>query len=190
MDPESQPTGEETDEQLMVAFNFGDRSAFVTLSERHRSDLYAWARRAGSDHHVAEDIVQETLLAVFRSPHTFDPSRPFRVWLRTIAINCARARLKKDQKVSVSAKLPEPAVEVDSLGALIQAEEIAIVRAATWNLDPHSRESLRLLYFAGLTHEAVAEKLGVTTGSVSGTISRARKKLRQRLTTVAGQGLV
>ncbi|MCI0703389.1 MAG: sigma-70 family RNA polymerase sigma factor [Planctomycetia bacterium] len=162
--------------------------AFVTVAERYRSEVYTWARRIVCNHHAAEDVVQETLLAVFRASHTYDPTRPFGVWLRTIAINCARARLKKDQKLSVMVELPEPEVEVDSLGALIQAEEIAFVRAATWNLDPHSREALRLRYLNGLTHDAVAARLGVTTGSASGTICRARKKLRQHLARASGLG--
>ena len=165
----------------MAAIRSGDTSGLSAIAQRYGPELFAWVRRSLSDHHAAEDVVQDTLLAVLRSAHTYDPSRPLRAWLRVIAVNCARTRLKKDGRVTVSADLPEPEVGTDALGALEEAEATAVVRAATWDLEPRSRDALRLCYLDGLTHPEIARRMRCTVGSVSGLIRRAREELRGRL---------
>src|SRR5438128_1441866 len=112
----------------MKALSQGDRSCLAELADRYRAEMYTWVFRVVTDHHAAEDVVQDTLLAVLRSAHTYDPTRPLRAWLRVIAVNCARTRLKKDGRVAVSADLPEPEDWIDALGAMEKAEAAAVVR--------------------------------------------------------------
>lgn len=158
------------------------------VAERYEKELFAWASRLLSDHHAAEDVVLDTLLAVLRFAHSYDPSRPLRAWLRVIAVNCARTWLRKDARVGVSSELPEPEDGIDVPGALEEAEAAAVVRAATWELEPRARDALRLCYLHGLTHPQIARRMRCTVGSVSGLIRRAREELRVRLTATFGEG--
>ena len=187
-DISSPVTDGRTDRELMCRLRTGDHSCLVELAARYGSDLHATALRAGCDHHAAEDVVQDTFLAVLRYALSYDPSRPVRAWLRVIAVNCARTRLRKDGWLSVSADLPEPVDGTDALDAMAETELAAVLRSATWDLDPKSRDAIRLCYLGGLTHAQIARQMRCTVGRVSGLIRRAREELRLRLAGRFGEG--
>lgn len=179
---------ERTDETLMVAIQACDQDALAALAARYHTDVHAWAYWVLGDHHAAEDAVQDTLLAIWRFAHTYQPSRPFRVWLRTVAVNCARGRRKKDRGLVITSDCAEPMIEEDDPLTMLERKEAAgAALASTWNLEPRAREAIRLRFLEGLTYDEVADRLGVTQGAASGLIHRARKTLRLLLSDRFGE---
>ena len=78
------------DSQLMRQVQAGEFRSFDLLVERYRPALLRVAAGMLGDQGLAEDVVQETFLAVFAARHTFDPAFHFRTWLWTILLNFCR----------------------------------------------------------------------------------------------------
>src|SRR5580658_11223949 len=83
------------DGELMRRIQGGEFSFFEILVERYRPALLRVAGGMLDDAALAEDVVQETFLAVFASRHTFNPAFHFRTWLWTILLNLCRAQRKR-----------------------------------------------------------------------------------------------
>jgi len=88
-----------SDEALMQAFQRGSREAFEELFARYRQPLYGYLRRRLDNRERAEDLAQETFLAVIRSAKRYQPRALVRTWLYGIAMNllmAERRRVAKD----------------------------------------------------------------------------------------------
>ena len=74
-----------SDEDLLAAYAVGDARAFAELYERHERAIYRFFLRQGAATSVAEDLLQETWLAVVRNAASFEPRAKFTTWLYTVA---------------------------------------------------------------------------------------------------------
>ena len=74
-----------SDEDLLAAYAVGDARAFAELYERHERAIYRFFLRQGAATSVAEDLLQETWLAVVRNAASFEPRAKFTTWLYTLA---------------------------------------------------------------------------------------------------------
>src|SRR5262249_10657282 len=84
-----------TDEQLMVAFSRGSTDAFGELFSRYKQPIFGFFRRRLRDSAQAEELTQETFLAVLRASSHYEPSATFRTYLYSIAFNLLRAHRRK-----------------------------------------------------------------------------------------------
>lgn len=138
-------------------------------------------RRAGAVRWV-DDVVQETLLTVHRSRHTYDPSRPFVPWFYAIASTRLIDVWRRERRVllheAATDALPEPAVGDDDTRSTIDPERI---RAAVRALPERQRVVIQALKYDGDTARATAERLGVSEASVKITAHRGYKALRRLL---------
>ena len=82
-----------TDGELMQRSIAGDEAAFPEIVSRHKNSLYAFLNRFLNQSDLVDDVFQETFLQLFTSRESFDPSRPLRPWLFTIAANKAKDAL-------------------------------------------------------------------------------------------------
>ena len=89
------PAVPETDEQLMVAFARGSTDAFTTLFTRYKQPLFGFFRRRVSDPSQAEELTQETFLAVLRATSRYQASALFRTYLYAIGFKILRAHRRK-----------------------------------------------------------------------------------------------
>src|SRR5437879_2698722 len=87
-----------TDEQLLEAYRFGEKTSFSQLVERYQRELFHFLVRFLGDRAAAEDVFQETFLQVHQSAGQFDPQRRFRPWLFTIAANKARDLMRSQSR--------------------------------------------------------------------------------------------
>ncbi|MFO0953624.1 MAG: RNA polymerase sigma factor [Isosphaeraceae bacterium] len=171
----------------------GDVGALTELIEICAEPLWVSILRRVGNVDVAEDIRQETWIKVFLNLHR-SVGRPFLAWLRSIAIHATIDFLRKEGRrtyVMLPDEMTEPASEEDRLEVLYWiSRELGIkleldredwllrLRSAYLRLPPEEQELLRLKYVEGLTQEEIAQRLGVTVGSVNMKLYRARNRLR------------
>src|SRR5579863_8155039 len=84
-----------TDEQLMVAFARGSTDAFSALFQRYKRPLFGFFRRRLADPAQAEELTQETFLAVLRGTAGYEATALFRTWLYAIAFRILHAHRRK-----------------------------------------------------------------------------------------------
>jgi RNA polymerase sigma-70 factor (ECF subfamily) len=181
------PVDDRTDEELLVAYREGDRSAFVKLLERYRAEVLNFLTRFLGNRAAAEDVFQDTFLQIHLSANTFDAARTFKPWLFTIAANKARdhhRRRKRRAAASLSAPLgnsDDGAEFVDLLqgddempdAPIEREEQAALVKRVVDDLPGHYREILLLSYFQRMSYQQIAETLEVPLGTVKSRLHSA-----------------
>jgi RNA polymerase sigma factor (sigma-70 family) len=183
------PLATAADDALLARVAGGDAAALAELYRRHAGRLLAFLQRYARDRMVAEEILQDTLLAVWRSAHRFAGRSGVRTWLFAIARRQAHNRLRV---------LEPPRVALDSIAgwadpspgpaewAAASARGAAIADALG-ALAPHHREVLALAFAAAVPHREIAEILGVPVGTVKSRLHHARAALAREM---AGRGYV
>lgn len=182
-------TGEAADDAvLMKQVAGGDEAALRVLYERHAAGMLRLIRRLTSHHGVAEEILQESWLAVWRSAASFRGEAPVRAWLLGVARRQAHNRLRRAEPVTVELENaldvadPEPGVDEQ---VFARAERRELV-AAVARLPEHLREVLVLVLAEDLPYPQVAEVLGVPVGTVKSRMWAARRLLTAALTEPRG----
>jgi RNA polymerase sigma-70 factor (ECF subfamily) len=175
------------DAQLVLAMAGGATAALEAFYARHASTAYALAWRMVGDGGLAEDVVQEAFLALWRQAGCFDPARgSAQAWLcgivRHRALDALRRRKGQmdGESDELAGALADGDRDVESVVVLsIEGQRLrAAVRAL-----PHSqRQAVELAYFGGLTHHEIAARLGVPLGTVKGRLRLALRKLHACLT--------
>ncbi len=170
---------EDTDEQLMVAFTRGSADAFDALFARYRQPLYGFFCRRIADRSHAEELAQETFLAVVRAREHYEPAALFRTWLYAIALRILRAyRRKAAFRAVFTGSLPadrEPAARETTDAEMV-------LREAVRKLDRIDREVLLLREFEELSYAEIAVVLDIPVNTVRSRLFRARMALRELLT--------
>jgi RNA polymerase sigma-70 factor, ECF subfamily len=110
--------GEESDERLVEALRKGDEQAFMSLVERHHASLLRIARMYVPSAEIAEDVVQETWIAVLNGIGRFERRSSLKTWIYSILINIAKTRGQRERRSipfsAAAAPQPgEPAVDPD-----------------------------------------------------------------------------
>src|SRR5690242_20373870 len=158
--------GTDTDFALVSGVRSGDESAMARLYDKYSSIVYSVALRVLGDTGVAEDVLQEVFMQLWRNPGVFDSSRGnLAAWLSVITRNRAIDSLRKwhpetdieDVMVSVE---PDLASEAD------RARVLGKVRGALSSMPPAQRSALEMSFFEGLTHTEIATKTGEPLGTI------------------------
>jgi RNA polymerase sigma-70 factor, ECF subfamily len=157
---------EPTDGELIQRVAVGDANAFETLYHRYVRSVFGLALRRLGDRMRAEDAVQETFAAVWRSARTYRPDRGAGApWLYAVARNAIVDRARSRQEPPGEA----PEVASTDLGPEEQAEAAYVswrVHRALSGLPPTEREVVELAYYGGLSQSEVADFLGIPLGTV------------------------
>jgi RNA polymerase sigma factor (sigma-70 family) len=171
-----------TDEQLMVAFARGSSDAFTSLFQRYKQPLFGFFRRRVPDPAQAEELTQETFLAVLCAGSRYQACALFRTWLYAIGfkILCAHRRKAVFRATfwGTQPESSEPSVE-----STIDAE--VLLRQAVGKLDRVDREILMLREFEQLSYAEIAELCSLPMNTVRSRLFRARMALHDLLATPA-----
>lgn len=173
----------------------GDESAFSELVERYHPRLLRWAGTFVGSRDLAEDIAQETWLAVLRGVHRFEGRSAFRTWLFQICANRARSIAVSEHRIvpvdDVTRVADQPVFAADgswetppdewATEAEDRAELIAAVRTAIIALPPAQRQVMTLRDVEGMSAEEVCEVLMLTDGNQRVLLHRARLHVRAAL---------
>jgi len=202
-----------TDTTLVREIATGSQDALAAVYDRYADVVYAAAIRLTSDRQVAEEVVQETFLALWNRAELFDPGTgSLAAWLHTIARNRTVDRLRaagrRPNLVPFSSASGADEHETATLerivaggtvlggadlgpgpeGELAATELRSVIRDALADLPEHERMALVLAYSAELTQSEIAERLGWPLGTVKTRTRRALLRLRDVLADELGPG--
>jgi RNA polymerase sigma-70 factor (ECF subfamily) len=166
-----------SDEVLMLEFQSGSRPAFEQLYARYRGPLYGFfRRRIDSDQRGrAEDLTQETFLAVIRAAERYEPTALVRTYLYGIAMNLLAAERRRQAKDSPpGTEAPEPATREAS-------DSVLWIRQALEKLDESEREILMLREYEQLSYGEIADLLKLPVNTVRSRLFRSRMALKGHL---------
>jgi RNA polymerase sigma-70 factor (ECF subfamily) len=163
-----------------------DRSAFTTLFNCFAPRVKALLMRSGLSDELAEEVTQETMLAVWRKASYFDPSRAgVSTWIFTIARNRRVDRLRRERARSngggVFDASDEPNSPHSGEDVAIAAEREKQLRAALGALTKDQATIVRLSFFAEKPHAEIARELGIPLGTVKSRARLALNRLRALL---------
>jgi RNA polymerase sigma factor (sigma-70 family) len=163
-----------SDEALMLEFQGGSREAFAELFARYRGPLYGFFRRRLGGDSRAEDLMQETFLAVIRATARYEPRALVRTYLYGIAMNLLLTERRRIQRDSGEETTEEPSTN-DA------REEVLWLRQAMAKVDDGDREVLMLREYEQLSYAEIAELMKVPVNTVRSRLFRARMALREAL---------
>lgn len=174
------------DAQLIARAAGGDRTAFVTLVERHRGMVYRVAFQYAGNHHDADDIAQEVFIKVYRSLGGFRHDAQFTSWLYRIAMNaCIDHGRRRSPAFSLSGDEERPfevaAEDPDPEARVFAGEVREAVAAAVDRLPPQQRAIFAMRHFEGMKLIDIADSLGVAEGTVKRQLHSAVHRLRHAL---------
>jgi RNA polymerase sigma factor (sigma-70 family) len=177
------------DDALILRVGAGDERAFRELFARYAPVAHALAFRLVRQAQVAEEIVQEAFLAVWRTPERFDPARgSVRSWLMgTVhhrAVDAVRReqaqRRRADQAAALVPRVAEDPID-DVLSAIDLPRERRLVQKALAGLPDEQRDVIQRMYFDGMSQSQIAERTGLPLGTVKSRTLLAMRRLRAHL---------
>jgi len=181
------------DEELMYLVQDGNPDAFELMYDRHGGPAFSLAYRIVGDRTVAEDVVQEAFLSIWRSRARYQRDRgSVRSWVLGIVhhrtIDALRRNLVHDRRRASAEGIEErhEARELTDVEAA-RRDEARTVRAALEGLPDEQCRVIELAYFGGFTHTQIADMLAMPVGTVKGRMRLGLEKMRRQLTDVEGE---
>ena len=183
--------GDLSDEELMQRLTVRDLTAFRALYTRYSKLVYSATYRVLRDPHLAEDMVQEVFLRLWRKPDSYSATRGrLTTWLTSVSRNRAvdevRSRNRRYRHETASPEeaereLPAPESDDPALTAE-QSDQRRLILTALAKIPDEQRETIALAYFGGFTQQEIAEMLQQPLGTVKTRIRLGMQKLRVALT--------
>lgn len=182
-----------TDEQLMREFQSGQAEAFQDLFGRYSKFIINFSYRFLNSKEAAEDVAQEVLLRIYKGRDRFNPSRPFRPWIFSIAARLCSNKLRdlkrkptasldfKRDEDQDHASLIDVVPEKSSLSpdaSLEKKEAILAVTKALATLPETQRTAVLLAKYEEMSYDEIATVLNTSTPSVKSLLFRAREALK------------
>jgi RNA polymerase sigma-70 factor, ECF subfamily len=198
-----------SDASMVARLRAGDEAAFVQLVDRHYGSLWRLARMYTTDA-VADEVVQETWIAVLHGLEQFEGRSSLRTWIVGIVINIARSRRDREQRQIPFSAFSDPATESEASvdpdrfqkagdrfpgGWLsfparwdeqpeqrcLSSEGVAIARRAIDALPGAQREVMSLRDVEGWSSDEVSKVLGISPGNQRVLLHRGRSRVRASL---------
>lgn len=183
---------QQSDEQLLRLVAQGEVAAYELFYDRHAQVVYSLLVRIVRERPIADELLQETFLQVWRNAERYRGSGAAAAWLLRIARNRAldelrrqKARPQRAEGESVQAE-SEFERQAEAAGQDLQRHlDQRQVQQALATLPVDQRTCLELGYFDGLTHREIAEQLDLPAGTVKSRMRLALEKMERLL---RGQG--
>jgi RNA polymerase sigma-70 factor (ECF subfamily) len=175
------------DEDLMALVAQGRPDAFELLYDRHADIAFSLAYRICGQRAMAEDVLQESMLTVWRRGVRYDAARgSVRTWiLATVhnrAIDEIRRRTVRDRGRAGDETLAERLAAQERTDVeVLRRESAGAVRGALHALPAEQRRVIELAYFGGMTHVEISDLLGMPVGTVKSRMRLGLARLRLEL---------
>jgi RNA polymerase sigma-70 factor (ECF subfamily) len=172
-----------SDEMLLESITAGGRTAMHTLYSRHNVRVYRFILRIVRDASMAEDLVSQVFLDVWRTARQFEGRSQVSTWLLSIARFKALTALRQRRHEDIDQEdMLEIADEADTPEAsLDRSNTSAILRACVAKLSPAHREIINLVYYHEKSVEEAGEIIGIPQSTVKTRMFYARKQLADLL---------
>ncbi len=172
------------EQQAILRSQDGDLTGLGVLFELHQQAVFRTAYGIVGNHHMAEEITQQTFVELFTAIKRFDHKRSFMPWLYRIVVNVSLKELRRGRHHSISLEQ-----EVDDLPSFEpmpdQTAEESEVRRSLWeairNLSPKHSAAVVLRYYHGLSEAEMAVALRCRRGTVKSRLHSARRQLEKLL---------
>lgn len=161
-----------------------DREAFRELFEQFGPRIKALMLKAGADHALAEDLVQDVMMTVWRKVELYRPERgAVSTWIFTIARNARidRLRLHSSRPYEDIEELDLPSDEPDGEAAVHASQQAEKVGEALTGLPEDQRRIIEMAYLHDMSQSEIAERLSVPLGTVKSRMRLAYRKLQATL---------
>jgi RNA polymerase sigma factor (sigma-70 family) len=191
--PVRRPEDVDGDAAVMRRIRGGDRTAVDDLYERFRRPAFALARRILGDDVLAEDVLQDVFLSVWRDPSAYERGRgTVASWLLAVVHHKAVDAVRREEsqrrrqslaedEMALAAPMANRDVEDEAWSRVVAQQ----VRTAMGVLSAAQREALTLAYYGGYTQREVAALTGTPLGTVKTRMLAGMRRLRQELGTDA-----
>lgn len=172
-----------TDNYIIDCIAAGDRQALTQLYMRHRQALFSYLLQLTPDYGLAEELLQDTLVAVWRSAQNFEGRSSVRTWLIGIARRQAHNTLRqRGLPLAGLSELDEtPATDFEPEDLMLASVARDQLGEAFKQLIPIHREVLALIFVEQLSYQETAQVLGVPLGTVKSRLNHAKRALRALL---------
>ena len=176
------PAGETSSDEILVErIAAGNKLAMQALFARHRTSVYRWLLRFVSNETLAEDLLSEVFLGVWRQAARFECRSSVSTWLLSIArhkaLSARRHRTEAELDEKIEATVADPADDPEV--ALQEKNRDALLRRALTRLSPEHRQVIDLVYYHEKSVDEVAQIIGVPPATVKTRMFYARKKLAE-----------
>jgi RNA polymerase sigma-70 factor (ECF subfamily) len=180
-----------SDEELILEFQKNStEEAFNILVQRYKNPLTNFVFRFLGDYESCADVVQETMIKVYRYKDSYSSVAKFSTWIYTIAGNLARTEYRRQRRQNLFSisdygdehktyDLPDESYRPDVAADSEIKDEI--IQKALLKVKETYREAVILRDIQGLSYEEISEILGVNEGTVKSRINRGREQLQKLL---------
>ena len=165
--------------RLLALVATQDRGAFHLLYERYANAVYRYALSILRKPHLAEDVLQETMMAVWNGAKNYKGRSKVMTWILGITRNQAHNILRKESK---GQRLPSADPTTENHDPTQSLHVDLCVQDALETLTPIHREVMHLVFYENLTVREAAELLEIPTGTVKSRMHHARQALAKELT--------
>ena len=170
-----------SDETLVERIAAGNKLAMQALFARHRTSVYRWLLRLVSNETLAEDLLSEVFLDVWRQAGRFECRSSVSTWLMSIArhkaLSARRCRMEAELDGKIAATVAAPGDDPEV--ALQEKDRDKLLRRALTRLSPEHRRVIDLVYYHEKSVDEVAHILDVPPATVKTRMFYARKKLAE-----------
>ncbi len=182
------------DADLMMKVRGGDEKSFAMLVTRYQDRVLGLAYRYLGERGSAEDLAQEAFLRVYKARERYEPRAKFSTWLYRIVVNLClnEIRWRKGRQTMSLAVATETSSNLNLDMAeqdrpepvqLLEEEELSIrIREIIAELPENQRIAILLNKFEGQSYQEVAEAMDTTVTAVKSLLTRARVRIKERLT--------
>jgi RNA polymerase sigma-70 factor (ECF subfamily) len=177
---------DDADRAVLALVNAGQLDALQELYDRYRVMAYSIALRITSDASLAEDVVQDAFLGVWRNAARYIEGRgSVKTWLLAIvhhrAIDAVRRRRPTTELPDVELPPPSALTLPDVWAEVVAVLDADTVRVALGTLSDVQREAIELAYFGGLTQQEIAEQTATPLGTVKSRMRLGLLAMRRTL---------
>lgn len=171
---------------LVTRFKDGDEDAFIELYNQMYQKIYFLAISIVKDEYLAQDVIQETFISVYKNIGGLDNNQMFTAWLNRIAYNCSLKMLNNNKEEipveEIIAKKEEGATKAeDPLNMVLSKDESSKIVDCILNLPTEYKTTLILRYYADFKLDEIAVAMECSLGTVKSRLSRGKEALRKSL---------
>ena len=178
-----------TDEKLMQAVCMDSRSAYQNLVKRHLNSISHFAYRILGNQKDTEDITQEVFLRLWTNAQKWEPEKSkLTTWLHRIAHNLCIDYLRKHGRMQIQDSFDDEAINSPQKNEKSIDEknsEMKLLNEAISSLPENQRSALSLCHYQGFSNKEAAAIMSISVKALESAIARARRSLREKLTTAA-----
>lgn len=168
------------DVDLIGRVALGDRAAFASLYRNYHPRLWRFLERMTRSPHLVDEIINDTMLVVWRKAHTYDLKSKVSTWIFAIAWRKALKAMKRAHRMQ-AVSLPEDIADSALAGpdSLLQRQQLgAVLRRALTKLSANHRAVVELAYFNEFAYREIAQIMQCPVDTVKTRMFHARLKLK------------